>query len=230
MMTGILYQNIAEDIKKNILSGKYPVGKLIPTENELEKMYKVSKITIRKAVQLLVGEGYLVKKSGIGTTVISNSLFNKLSKARSFSSIVDENGDLDKKILEIKLVAPDGTPFKEDGNQEVLYIKRLYLLNKQPFIIFEHFLPNVGIKSELKDLRHKSLYKILQDSGQNVASFKDEFKAVNLDDEDKKLLNKSDTLAINRIRRGFDRFGHLIEYSLARYDTNKFPYEIEYEV
>ncbi|WP_125565241.1 GntR family transcriptional regulator [Companilactobacillus insicii] len=230
MMTGILYQNIAEDIKKNILSGKYPVGKLIPTENELEKMYKVSKITIRKAVQLLVGEGYLVKKSGIGTTVISNSLFNKLSKARSFSSIVDENGDLDKKILEIKLVAPDGTPFKEDGNQEVLYIKRLYLLNQQPFIIFEHYLPNVGIKSELKDLRHKSLYKILQDSGQDVASFKDEFKAVNLNDEDQKLLNKSDTLAINRIRRGFDRFGHLIEYSLARYDTNKFPYEIEYEV
>lgn len=230
MIAGSLYQKVASDIKKNILSGKYEVGTLIPTENELEKMYKVSKITIRKAVELLVGEGYLVKKSGIGTTVISNNLFNKLSKARSFSSIVDENGDLTKKILEIKLVSSEGTPFEEDGKRQVLYIKRLYSLDSKPFIVFEHYLPNVAIQDELKDLRHKSLYKILQESGQEIAGFKDEFKAVSLSETDKKLLDKSDSLALKRIRRGFDRFDNLIEYSLAMYDTNKFPYEIEYEV
>ncbi|WP_334329273.1 GntR family transcriptional regulator [Companilactobacillus sp. HBUAS59699] len=230
MIAGSLYQRVASDIKKNILSGKYEVGTLIPTENELEKMYKVSKITIRKAVELLVGEGYLVKKSGIGTTVISNNLFNKLSKARSFSSIVDENGSLTKKILEIKLVPPTGTPFENDINQHILYIKRLYSLNDKPFIVFEHYLPNVAIQEELKNLRHKSLYKILQESGHEIASFKDEFKAVNLDSANQQLLEKSDTLAIKRIRRGFDRFDNLIEYSLAMYDTNKFPYEIEYEV
>lgn len=230
MIAGSLYQRVASDIKKNILSGKYEVGTLIPTENELEKMYKVSKITIRKAVELLVGEGYLVKKSGIGTTVISNNLFNKLSKARSFSSIVDENGSLTKKILEIKLVPPTGTPFENDINQHILYIKRLYSLNDKPFIVFEHYLPNVAIQEELKNLRHKSLYKILQESGHEIASFKDEFKAVNLDSANQQLLDKSDTLAIKRIRRGFDRFDNLIEYSLAMYDTNKFPYEIEYEV
>jgi len=230
MIAGSLYQRIASDIKKNILSGKYEVGTLIPTENELEKMYNVSKITVRNAVELLVSEGYLVKKSGIGTTVISNNLFNKLSKARSFSSIVDEHGDLTKKILQIKLVSPKGTPFEESGKQQVLYIKRLYSLDDKPFIIFEHYLPNIAIQNELKDLRHKSLYKILQESGQEVASFKDEFKAVNLKDDDKELLGKSDTLALNRVRRGFDRFGNLVEYSLAMYDTDKFPYEIEYEV
>lgn len=229
MITGTLYQNTASDIKKNILSGKYEVGTMIPTENELEGIYNVSKITIRKAVELLVSEGYLEKKSGIGTKVISNNLFNKLSKAKSYSSIVNEQGDLSKSILKIKLVSSKGTPFEESG-RDVLYIKRLYSLDKEPFIIFEHYLPNVGIQSELKDLRHKSLYKILKDSGQDINNFKDDFKAIKLSDDDKKTLGTSDELAIKRIRKGYDRLGNLIEYSIAVYDTNKFPYEIEYEV
>ncbi|APX71325.1 GntR family transcriptional regulator [Companilactobacillus allii] len=229
MITGTLYQNIAADIKKNILSNKYEIGTLIPTENELEDMYKVSKITIRKAVELLVSEGYLEKKSGIGTKVISNNLFNKLSKARSFSSIVNDHGDLTKEILQIKLVDPAGTPF-EESQQKVLYIKRLYSLDKEPFIIFEHYLPNVGIQDELKDLRHKSLYKILKDSGQDIYNFKDDFRAVKLGDDDKKILGTTDELAIKRIRKGFDRFENVIEYSVALYDTNRFPYEIEYEI
>lgn len=229
MISGTLYQKTAADIKKNILAGKYEVGTLIPTENELETMYGVSKITIRKAVELLVAEGYLEKKSGIGTKVISNNLFNKLSKAKSYSSIVNEYGDLSKTILKIKLVDPQGTPFAASG-QPVLYIKRLYALNKTPFIIFEHYLPNVGIQSGLKDLRHQSLYKILKDSGQDVHNFNDQFRAVKLSAADQKTLATTDEIGLKRIRQGYDRLGNLIEYSLAIYDTNKFPYEIEYEI
>ncbi|USQ69909.1 UTRA domain-containing protein [Companilactobacillus allii] len=161
--------------------------------------------------------------------MISNNLFNKLSKARSFSSIVNDHGDLTKEILQIKLVDPAGTPF-EESQQKVLYIKRLYSLDKEPFIIFEHYLPNVGIQDELKDLRHKSLYKILKDSGQDIYNFKDDFRAVKLGDDDKKILGTTDELAIKRIRKGFDRFENVIEYSVALYDTNRFPYEIEYEI
>ncbi|BDZ31989.1 GntR family transcriptional regulator [Lactiplantibacillus sp. WILCCON 0030] len=229
MINGALYQTTATDIKKNILAGNYEVGALIPTENQLEKMYGVSKITIRKAVELLVAEGYLQKKSGIGTKVISNNLFNKLSKAKSYASIVNEHGTLTKTILKIKLVSPTATPF-EASDQKVLYIKRLYTLNGQPFIIFEHYLPNIAIQSELKELRHRSLYKILKDSGQEINHFKDTFKAVRLDAADQKVLQSANGLAMKRQRQGFDRAGNLIEFSIAVYDTNKFPYEIDYEV
>jgi len=74
------------------------------------------------------------------------------------------------------------------------------------------------------------LYKFLKDSGQEINSFKDEFSAVNISVEDQKLLNKDDTLALKRIRRGFDNKGHLIEYTESIYDSNKMPYKIEYEI
>lgn len=231
MSAQILYQKVADDIKKNILSGTYEVGSLIPTENELEQKYEVSKITVRKAVEQLVAEGYLNKKSGIGTRVISNNLFNKLSKARSYSSIIGEQGMLTKEILDVKTVDVSQTPLKTAfENQNVVYIKRLYSLNDKPFIIVEHYLPNIKIPVVSNELKYQSLYKFLKDSGQEVSSFKDDFSAVNIDSDAQKLLNKDDSIALKRIRRGFDNKGDLIEYTVSIYDSNKMPYEIEYEI
>jgi Transcriptional regulators len=154
------------------LSGNYAVGSLIPTENELETKYEVSKITVRKAVEQLVSEGYLVKKSGIGTRVISNNLFNKLSKARSYSSIVNEQGNLSKKILQVKLIDASGTPLsKTFKNQDILYIKRLYSLNDKPFIIVNHYLPTLKAPDEIEELENQSLYTFLKNSGREISSF-----------------------------------------------------------
>lgn len=231
MVVEILYQKVADDIKKNILSGVYELDSLIPTENDLEKKYSVSKITVRKAVEQLVAEGYLKKKSGIGTRVVSNHLFNKLSKAKSYSTIVRENDQLTKQVLEVTNVAAKDTPIAaEFGNQKIVYIKRLYSLDNKPFIIVNHYLPNVEAPKGIQDLKNQSLYKFLRDSGQEINSFKDEFSAINLNDDDKKLLDKTDNLALKRIRRGFDNKGNLIEYTESIYDSDKMPYKIEYEI
>ena len=65
-----LYYSIMEIIKDSIINGIYPVGSLLPTETEFENQFNVSKITIRKAIELLEMDGYVSKKSGKGTTVI----------------------------------------------------------------------------------------------------------------------------------------------------------------
>ena len=231
MVAEILYQKVADDIKKNILSGVYAVDSLIPTENDLETKYDVSKITVRKAVEQLVAEGYLMKKSGIGTRVISNNLFNKLSKAKSYSSIVKEHDKLTKKILSVAAIAAEDTPLKDSfKNQNIVFVKRLYSLDDEPFIIVEHFLPSINGPIEINELKSQSLYKFLKDSGQEISHFKDEFKAINLNEADQKLLNKQDSLALKRIRRGYDNKGNLIEYTESIYDSNKMPYKIEYEI
>ena len=231
MFVEILYQKVADDIKKNILSGIYEVDSLIPTENELEEKYDVSKITVRKAVDQLVAEGYLKKKSGIGTRVISNNLFNKLSKAKSYSSIVKEHDQLTRKILKTEMVPVSETPLHpEFKNQKVAYIERLYSLDDKPFIIVKHYLPSIDVPDQVGDLKNQSLYKFLKDNGQEISRFKDEFSAINLSEQDKKLLDKKDNLALKRIRRGFDNKNNLIEYTESIYDSNKMPYKIEYEI
>ena len=48
--TRVLYLEVADKIKEDIFSGKYPVGSMLPTESELEELFQVSKITVRKAI------------------------------------------------------------------------------------------------------------------------------------------------------------------------------------
>lgn len=59
-----LYQQVLDLLKSDIEQGTYPVDSQIPTELELSKMYGVGRVTVRRAIEELVGEGYLTKRQG----------------------------------------------------------------------------------------------------------------------------------------------------------------------
>ena len=52
-----LYLQIFEDLKKKIENNTWPVGKILPGENELMSQYGVSRIKARQAVSLLESKG-----------------------------------------------------------------------------------------------------------------------------------------------------------------------------
>lgn len=60
---------IANEIKRQIMTGKYKVGEVIPTELELQKKHEVSRHTVRQAITVLSNEGYLRSEKGSGTYV-----------------------------------------------------------------------------------------------------------------------------------------------------------------
>lgn len=229
--TKILYLDIAEQIKQAIITGKYPVGSLLPTENELEEMFGVSKITIRKAVELLAGDEYVEKKSGKGTTVISDRPYNKLSKAASFSQVLQKsNLRLSKQVLDLKKVRlKKSDPLYPYFGSEALVYRRIYLLEGRPYIYFCHHLPKELGHLTIADFEKESLYRLLNLSGYEIASFEDDFIAVQLSPEDQDILATKETIGIRRIRRSLAEDGQLVEYSEALYDTAQHPYHIEYE-
>ena len=53
------YQQLFKLIEQDILSEKYPVGEFLPSENELTQIYKVSRDTVRKALEQLQKEGLI---------------------------------------------------------------------------------------------------------------------------------------------------------------------------
>ena len=64
-----LYRQLAAIIRSRIESGEYPERTAIPPLTQLETDFGVSKITVRKAVDLLKEEGVLTGVSGRGTFV-----------------------------------------------------------------------------------------------------------------------------------------------------------------
>ena len=64
-----LYHQLMQRIRGDIERGVYPVGSRIPPEHELEQLYQVSRVTVRRALAELTAEGLLERKQGKGTFV-----------------------------------------------------------------------------------------------------------------------------------------------------------------
>lgn len=227
-----LYYSIMEVIKDSIINGVYPIGSLLPTENELEEQFKVSKITIRKAIELLENDGYVAKKSGKGTTVISNSIFNKLSNGQSFSSILNQQGyqvTKENTHFEYIHINPQDSLFEHFG-RKCLKITRCYYLDGQPYIHFTHYLPGEISIPENHNLNDFSLYMHLYQHNHSLADFNDEFFVEYPPTEILKALNLDNVPLLCRKRISHNTQGKVVEVSHARYNTRIHNYQIQFKI
>jgi len=65
------YVWLHECLLRDIKSGKYPVGSLLPTEAQLGKTFGVSRHTVREATRKLVDSGLISRRPSIGTIVMA---------------------------------------------------------------------------------------------------------------------------------------------------------------
>src|SRR3982074_3423708 len=79
----LVYQ-LGEAVRDKIVRGEYSQGDSIPTEDQLQKFYGVSRTTVRLALAKLVNEGYIRRQQGKGTYVNPRGLVAK-GKTKSFS-------------------------------------------------------------------------------------------------------------------------------------------------
>ena len=61
------YQELTEQLRSQIVSGKITPGQKLPSENMLSAQYQVSRQTVRKALAILQNEGYIYAEHGRGT-------------------------------------------------------------------------------------------------------------------------------------------------------------------
>jgi DNA-binding GntR family transcriptional regulator len=65
------YRDIAARLQKKIRLGKYPIGDLLPTETELMAHYSASRQTVREALRILMDQGLIVRRAGLGSVIIA---------------------------------------------------------------------------------------------------------------------------------------------------------------
>jgi GntR family transcriptional regulator len=71
--SGPLYQRVAQKLRSRIVSGAFPVGTLLPTEEQLCLEFQVSRHTVREALRLLRRDGLVTSKRGSGTVVVPST-------------------------------------------------------------------------------------------------------------------------------------------------------------
>ncbi len=138
-----LYVQVRDELKNKIDDDVYKVGDMIPSEKELMEEFLVGRATIREAVNLLVSEGNLDKRQGVGTFVKEARKKLGFEPLISLDYIFRNSGiRLKNKLLSKRQVKLD-KDLKELGfaGESVFEIKRIRY-NKQQVALIERIVFN----------------------------------------------------------------------------------------
>jgi GntR family transcriptional regulator len=163
-----VYFQIRNTIKDWIANREYSYGDRIPSENELAKLFNVTRLTVRQGIAMLAQEGLLVRKRGEGTFVTKDKNLIR-SLGLEFTGFMDDlfyevSRTKTKSVVIDKITCPKSVREKlELSGDEVVRIKRVRLLNDKIFAYTFNFLPpEIGLQISEKELMKKPLLKILE--------------------------------------------------------------------
>ena len=163
-----LYQQLMEAIQADIEADVYRAGDKLPVEKELEEIYKVSRITVRRAVKELCDRRVLVKKQGKGTFVLGQEIQGHLDDIGGFHDIM---GDLEKgtaqRLLSVDEMDPDTEMARYLGMKtkgKAVVVKRILSTDGVPVMLDTCYISAVrfpGIRRHFSG--DFSIYRILRD-------------------------------------------------------------------
>lgn len=163
-----LYQQMSDTILKEIQNGTFTPGSKIPTEFELSESYKVSRVTVRKALSELADKGYLERKSGKGTFVAEKKLQRGLSSnVLSFTEMCKMMGmKPGAKTIKIALENPSAKDIECIGlkpDEKIVVLERIRYANDKPVMLEITKYPESFSFLFGEDLNDASLFAILEE-------------------------------------------------------------------
>lgn len=165
-----LYQQVVDDIKRDIASGLYLPGERIPTEIELGDIYRISRITVRRAVKELVKEGLLIKRQGKGTFVSASdrgSAIQNQDIVQSFSRTCELNGVVPGARLVfcgIVSLPSDEGEFLHGGAGSAVQVKRVRTADGVPLMVEDNYFDAERYRFLTdEDLSDRSLFDLIEE-------------------------------------------------------------------
>ena len=96
-----IYMQIAKAIEDNVLKGIFEEETAIPSTTEISVKYKINPATVAKGFNLLVEDGIIYKKRGVGMFVVTGSKEKLMEKRKEnfyknyIVSLIEEAKKLD---------------------------------------------------------------------------------------------------------------------------------------
>lgn len=161
-----LYHQLELIIKDNIESGHWKENEKIPSENELSKLYGVSRVTIRSVITKFVDSGMMYRIQGKGTFIAAPKIITGNVSYVGIRDQLEKQGyDTKTKVIafeKIKANVPISKKLEIPVGSEVIYIERLRTINDVPFSLHRSYVPtNTGVKLEIEQLETEQLCHIL---------------------------------------------------------------------
>ena len=230
-----LYQRLADEIRQSVVDGNLKPGERAPSEVALANRFQLATGTVRKALDVLVSEGELVRLQGKGTFIRKPSFDSSLFRFFRFKGPDGTFSVLESRILyrEIKPIPDDiANALGVSPNTEGISMSRLRLHQGMPVIaeeiwlVFAKFKAFFNLKiNEIGDL----LYPVYdQYCGKLVARAEETLTAESATPEVSRLLRidkGTPVIVIDRLAKGYDNTP--LEWRRSRGRADQFTYQTE---
>ncbi len=161
------YAIIKQELIAAIQSGTLPPGAELPSESDLIRLYKVSRVTARRAIDELYHQGYIEKMQGKRTCVKQVTRQQELTSISSYTEEILRHGMTPSRDV---LTAGLRICTKEEAEQlrlpkadPVFHLERIYYADESPLCYTTATLPYRRFPDiDTFDFKENSLYKILE--------------------------------------------------------------------
>lgn len=134
-----LYQQIYEQLRRKIAGGQLKPGDALPTEADLIEQYRVSRATVRQAMDALVQDGLIYRERGRGTFVAHPTVQQGLTRVVSFTEDMGSRGFAPgSRVLSAQLVPATeamASRLAIAPGEELARIERLRLADGEPMSV-----------------------------------------------------------------------------------------------
>jgi len=150
------YEHAYADLVQRIKDGRYPVGGRMPTEEALARHFAISRVTIRRALDILVQEGYLERKQGSGYTVLTLSPASDTCLSSFTDAMLRAGLEPVSRFLSLELFNPSDSQLNgvlPAGFSElpITRVTRLRLVSGEPKMIVQTYVPTRFMRDASSD-------------------------------------------------------------------------------
>ena len=132
-------------LRGRIVAGRYAIGGRLPTEEDLARSFDVSRVTIRRSLDMLVNEGFLECRQGSGYTVISVSPRSSTCLTSFTETVMRAGREPTSRLIHISTYeagAPQTQHMIEPlRNERLSCVERLRLVDEVPQMLARTWAP-----------------------------------------------------------------------------------------
>lgn len=230
-----LYVMVADSLRQRILSGQLRPGDQLPTEHELCETLHVSRITVRRGIDLLVHERLVYRRRPTGTFVSRPDDADSTGSSSVLHGITGETrgiGDGSETIVARACLEPADVRVAQAlgiaPGVEVFSLRRVRGDGGTPFVHCETHLTGFGSLPLDADAYLGSLYGLLASQGIVADRIEEEVQAVRAprDVRDALGIGRGEPV-LRRTRRARQSGGPFRELTVCHYIGERFRYCVE---
>ena len=165
-MRTIRYQEIAEELRARVRAA--PAGSVLPSESELSEEFGASRVTIRRALDLVREQGLIAARQGFGWYVAGEPVRQSLSRLGTIESQLADSGMTnERRVIEFAFVSPPDRVREILGaalgdSSTVLRVKRINLADGEPFAVVTVWCPeSFGGRLSREQVESQPFYELL---------------------------------------------------------------------